>query len=877
MKKVFLVLILLFSFTLLIKSVGSLAYFAEVTVVVSEEELREAINNREGSIVINDDIYLNQALEINHYIRISGTGTLIVTDEFRHFVVGEEGTLVLEGDLTLRWSDNIRVANREGPSRGGVLVEAGRFYMYGGRISYNRGRWSIIRVEEGGHFHMYGGEISHNIGTGVEIHNGSVFYMHGGVIESNGSIGITVASDSILNIYDGIVMGNGNDGVEIHHGSTFNMYGGMIRGNGRSGVSITSRSTFNMHDGIIKENIATPRKRSGDSTGGGVYVSGHSIFTMNGGEIIENTAEAGGGVYVYISRFYLMNGYIGRNTANGGRHPITGGGGIAVFTSMRTGSLSGYVRIFGGEISENIASIGGGIKVFGGSLQIHDGVIQRNVATNGGGIGLRVSHGAIHGGVIQENIARENGGGIYFDSLGSLALSGGEVINNSATLGGGIYTRITYHFLTTGSEVVFSGNTARSNKHIGMRAGRERYPNIMWSGESSISGTHLLNNHDVSYYQEQWMPAYWQMYLMLAGFLAIFMIIGAVIWYRNKKYYFKVVLVFLLVAFWWFIDGTPIIAAGDPIVVTNEQELQEALLQSDKMIIIDGAILLEEMIEIETSITIGGSGTILVADEHRHFRIARYGELTLIDDITITLAEGYEGPGGGILVNGGILRMYGGEITGNRTIFDRASSLGGGVNVRGGAFYFNEGRIHGNTAGMGGGIGLAAGTLTIHNGEIYNNHALINGGGISDGEGGFITRRAILMYGGSIRSNHAEFSGGGMFLENSIGQLVRGEISSNTASGHGGISGFSILVNQITIGNNIRIIDNYPPSPHDSDLPFSFTWFITPDGYRYAGVLLVAIFATWYTSKRYRKREEIEKETEKKIETKTEVETKIEV
>lgn len=878
MRKNILTMILLLSFILFAKSMDSFAHFAEGITIVKEEELIEAINNREKFIVINNDINLHQALEINHHIHVSGTGTLIVTDEFRHFVIGEEGTLVLEGELTLRRSDNIRDDNRGGRvCRGGVLVEGGRFYMHGGRISYNRG-W-VVLVKEGGHFYLYDGEISHNIGRGVEVIDNSAFHMHGGVIKNNGSSGVVLMRHSIFNMYDGSIQDNGDfGGIEIYHESTFNMYGGMIRGNGRSGVSITRRSTFNMYDGIIKENIAVPRERFGDSSGGGVYVSSHSVFTMNGGKIINNTADIGGGVYVENSGFYLKDGFIVRNTANGSGHVVTGGGGVAVFSCMRIGRSSGYIRIFGGEISENTADFGGGIAVLSGTLQIHDGVIQGNISEgSGGGIALRMSHGVVHDGVIQGNIARGNGGGIFFDSLGSLALSGGEVRDNSATLsGGGIFARIPY-FLATGSEVVFSGNTASGNEYIRMRAGKERYPNIMWAGENSILGTHLLNNHDVSYVQEQWVPAYWQMYLMLVGFVAIFMFIGAVIWYRNKRYYAKVLSVFLLVSFWWFIDGTPLMAAGDPIIVTNEQELQEALIQSEEIVVVDEVIHIENVIEIDVSVTLLGTGTITVAGNHRHFRVSQYGELTLKGDITITLAEGYEGPGGGILVvNGGTLRMYGGEITGNRTTFGR-DDLGGGVKISGGVFHFNEGRIHGNTAGIGGGIGLSCGflrlsTLIIHNGEIDNNHALINGGGVGD-ERSLLAGSAVMMYGGRIRNNHADFSGGGLFLENSIGRLMGGEISSNTASGHGGVTGFSFM-NRITISDHIRIVDNYPPSPHDSDLPFSFAWFITPDGYRYFGVLIVAILATWFTSRRYRKRTEIEKETD--METKAEAEREIE-
>ena len=50
--------------------------------------------------------------------------------------------------------------------------------------------------------------------------------------------------------------------------------------------------------------------------GGGVYISGNSTFTMNGGTISGNTADTGGGVGMWVGGTFTMNGgTISGNTA----------------------------------------------------------------------------------------------------------------------------------------------------------------------------------------------------------------------------------------------------------------------------------------------------------------------------------------------------------------------------------------------------------------------------------------------------------------------------------------------------------------------------------------------------------------------------------
>ena len=884
-----LLFLIIFILTLSIKPTNSYAHFGEGIAVASEDELLEAINDGANAIVINSDIYLEQALVINHPVRLSGTGAIKVTGHFRHFRIRKEGALTLEGELSLQMADENKRAGGEASYRGGgISISGGSFYMHGGEIVdiyppyRDEGRpiygTRVVVVENGGTFHMYDGlisgghigsvwvedgsfkmvdgEISHTQGNGVGIEEGNVFHMYGGRIVYNSNAGVAIDKDSTFYMYEGEISYNGEMGVLVNESrGVFNFYDGVISNNQDSGVEIR-RGIFNMYGGVIKDNVAYSTDALGRSSGGGVDIRDSAVFVMNGGKIIGNTAANGGGVYINKSRFYMVDGTIASNTAGfGGGVSIQGGLRLQLYYISNF-----YIHISGGEISENEAKgRGGGIGVLWGVLKVDGGTIRGNRADGGGGIYMDHSYGVIRGGVIQENVAEGKGGGIFFDGLiysfafngYSLALTGGRITDNSATTGGGIYTD-RLHQLATGSEVIFSGNIAQSSSRLSMRTGRERYPHLMWAGENSLYDSHLLNNFDINY-QRRWEPTFWQMYLFFTGIAVIIMILRMVLYRRKKEVSTGAICIVLLLVLWIFPGGLRVIAAEEVEVVTNEQELLEAISQSENKIIVNDVIHIEETIMIERPVIIGGTGAIVVADNIRHFRVNESGELTLKDNLTITLAEGYSGTGGGILVWYGTLHMYGGEIKGNNSTGWRAN-FGGGVHMTGGEFRFHGGRIHGNAAAFGGGIGLEGqATLVIYDGEIYNNHASVNGGGISDLIGLLRGRSLVRMYGGSIRGNVADVAGGGIHQENSFLQLLGGEIDSNIASGHGGISDPS-FGNRVTIGADMRIVNNYPPSFHDTRERLTFMWFVRPDGFRYVGVLVIAIIATWLTNKSHKKK-----------------------
>ena len=91
--------------------------------------------------------------------------------------------------------------------------------------------------------------------------------------------------------------------------STFTMNGGTITGNVASynggGVFVNWDSEFTLNGGRVKGNVAS--HSTATSYGGGVFAYGK--FNMNGGAIVGNSADIGGGVYLSGSNsFFNLSG-----------------------------------------------------------------------------------------------------------------------------------------------------------------------------------------------------------------------------------------------------------------------------------------------------------------------------------------------------------------------------------------------------------------------------------------------------------------------------------------------------------------------------------------------------------------------------------------
>lgn len=196
-----------------------------------------------------------------------------------------------------------------------------------------------------------------------------------------------------LNICDcqegGMITGGGSTGeggtygggIYIQGGATFNMYGGEIAHNKAlvGGGVWLDRGTFNMYGGNIHDNqvkgYTIDVSTYSPGHGGGVYIGKNGAFNLIDGELYNNSANicfeetrGGDGAAVYCYGTFIMeDGRIYNNKGFGTSSVISASNNIS------------KVTINGGSIDNNISEKGvGGIKLFGGVLNLNGGTINNN-------------------------------------------------------------------------------------------------------------------------------------------------------------------------------------------------------------------------------------------------------------------------------------------------------------------------------------------------------------------------------------------------------------------------------------------------------------------------------------------------------------------
>lgn len=308
-------------------------------------------------------------------------------------------------------------------------------------------------------------------------------------------------SDSEFNIYGGTLIGNGgaqdfaaDPAVAVSRGTDFRMYGGNFLGNHGGAIRFYSgdaaNNTAEFHGGRVSYN-----KVSRDTSGGGI-----SCGILDEPLILENIElsynEAGNGAAIFCTGSMIMKEgtNIHHNSA------IYSGGGLQLISAAEDGI---NFSITGGTISNNTAAQSGGaieytsFSGFSGpnrysSLNLSGGVITGNRAHSGGGIFAYTSSQHpiafnMTGGEISNNTAESEervyhhpeygdihyydyglGGGVLISSgteqnENVFRLSGGEIKNNNAGKGGGVYVENNANFEVFGNPAV-TGNKNINNE-----------------------------------------------------------------------------------------------------------------------------------------------------------------------------------------------------------------------------------------------------------------------------------------------------------------------------------------------------------------------------------------------------------------------------
>ena len=295
---------------------------------------------------------------------------------------------------------------------------------------------NLFVVEEGGELSLTGA-----LTLGGWNNTGSILVNHGKTtIDGN----VVIEKSTLEGDSMGVIEDNGSSAELILENGTIQNH--KIRGALSASIRVTEGASFTMNGGTIQDNIANTA--SSDSSSPAVLLLGASTFTMNGGSICNNSGQCGTAVYLTASN----NAAKARFTMNGG-----------TLSNNESRSYTPYSTPTGAVFVK-----------YSAEFVLNNGTITGNCAHGGAGGGVAVmdelpteEHGTaftMNGGTISNNTAsgyRCSGGGIYSCS-NHVSLLGGQIENNSAYDGGGVYSEGNTEIYTTLhiENALITGNTA---------------------------------------------------------------------------------------------------------------------------------------------------------------------------------------------------------------------------------------------------------------------------------------------------------------------------------------------------------------------------------------------------------------------------------
>jgi len=301
-------------------------------------------------------------------------------------------------------------------------------------------------------------------GGGVAVTNGGHFIMSQGNdngTPTTGTISGNVATDNSGRRGGGGVLVDGTNSMfTLNQGRiTRNTAEGISTNDGGGGILIRDGAQMVMNNGVIDDNVA--------AHGAGVRVMGipgesSSTFTMHNGTIEENRALAarvvnqlgvGGGVHVQNANFTMNGGQIRNNRASGGGGVRVWGGNPASNFIMNGGYIRGH-NLTGNGGTGN----GGGVSItnVGGFMRMYGGII--------GGQPANLPEGAANP---YANIAGRQGGGVHVSEQGVFTMSEGIGIPNHGVISHNSATTSTNAVGSGGGGVSVEGENTYFNMYIG--------------------------------------------------------------------------------------------------------------------------------------------------------------------------------------------------------------------------------------------------------------------------------------------------------------------------------------------------------------------------------------------------------------------------
>ncbi|HJJ29138.1 MAG TPA: hypothetical protein O0X70_07105 [Methanocorpusculum sp.] len=358
----------------------------------------------------------------------------------------------------------------------------------------------------------------------------------------------------------------------------------------------------------------------------------------------------------------------------------------------------GEVTILGGNIITNSAVSGGAIYQDSGKLALEGGKLYQNSAEKCGGA-VYIGSGKLtmfNGASVKDNDAGWRGGGIYGAELSELTLKGGDIKENNAETGGGVYAEkgCTY----TNSGCSFENNNDENGYSEVYSANKEEKLNT----EEEIKDKDFAKDRNYA--------------VTNPGEANPSFDIKA----DSSEVYYKTLK-----------DAYNAVKSGGTVtVLADTEEKLSVTVKKDFRLDLNGK-----------SITYKGSSTNFIYVDDAKLEILDKKSGGVIESSRKTSVQHT------IYLKKGTVELYGGTICGADATKDYSS--GGAVYIEEGSFTMLGGKITGNSVDeCGGGVYISNGTFMMYGGEISGNSAEYGGGVCLYGEDG-----ELYLYGGKISGN----------------------------------------------------------------------------------------------------------------------------
>jgi hypothetical protein len=265
-------------------------------------------------------VTLAQDVTLTGTLTVPATVTLDLVTNHKSITLGNNAVLTVNGEI------NAEAAYED------EILQSGN-----GRLLVDSAIGTPATVNGSGVVHLK------TLGKLIQIESGKEFILDGDVTLDGLMTQATAGTKGVV-LPSGYADGSDNNQVLllVCAGSKFTMNGGTIGYNRSVGIFVDGE--FNMHGGMIRGNVNA-------SEAGGIYVGSGRLFTMYGGQILDNHATRGGGVYVTAGdngngTFIMAGGTVyGSSAGSDFANTVTGNGAALYcpFANAYWGDLDGNV------------------------------------------------------------------------------------------------------------------------------------------------------------------------------------------------------------------------------------------------------------------------------------------------------------------------------------------------------------------------------------------------------------------------------------------------------------------------------------------------------------------------------------------------------